>query len=356
LIPIRLPAVSIRLVLCALIAGSWGAAKRPPEPRAGSRIVLGYYAGDAEVVYKSVTSFATCLNAVAVARFGVDKNGSVKGCLANRKLKSFARAHGMKIYACVGNFGKGGDFDGSLAHRVLVDRRGVAITNLMKLTANGTYDGLNLDFEGLAPGDRAAYSRFVIRLAARLHAKGFRLVLSVPPVVEENLADEWAGAFDYKVIGQHADLLQLMTYDEHGPGWSGPGPVAGAAWMERCVAYASTVVSPAKLLLGLPAYGYDWDRTAYTETGAYPPSYLPWTDFPGLLALPGAIKHRDEAACSPSVTYALAGHDHEAWLEDAASIAAKAALVRKYNLGGVSVWALGQEDLSYWKAVMAGLQ
>lgn len=354
--PLALQAASLRLALCALLACAWGAAKGPAQPRAAGRIVLGYYAGDTETVYRSVTTFRSYLNAIAVARFGVGADGAVTGSLPNRRLLPFGRAHGMRTYACAGNFGSDGGFDGALAHGILVDKRTAAVDNLVKLTVAGRYDGLNLDFESMRPSDRAAYSRFVIDLASRLHAKGLKLVLSVPAVTRDDPADEWAGAFDYKVIGRHADLLQLMAYDEHGPAWSGPGPVAGRAWVEQCVAYACTVVSPARLILGLPAYGYDWDLTAFAETGAYPASYVPWTDFPALLAIPGAVRHRDEGSLAPFVTYARDGHDHEAWLEDAVSIASRTALVRKFKLGGISVWALGQEDLSYWKAALAGLK
>ena len=42
------------------------------------------------------------------------------------------------------------------------------------------------------------------------------------------------------------------------------------------------------------------------------------------------------------------------WYEDATSIPLKSALAVSYNLAGVSVFALGFEDLNFWQAVHAG--
>jgi spore germination protein YaaH len=317
--------------------------------------VLGYYAGDLPVVYHSVTAFSKYLSAVSVARYSVDAAGVITGTLSNTGLLPFNRAHGIHNYICVGNFGAGGDFDAAIGHSAIVTNKDAVTTNLTVLARNGGYEGVNLDFEAIKPPDRGAYGKFVIDLAARLHAEGLKLILSVPAETKDDPADDWAGAFDYKLIGQYADLLQLMTYDQHGPAWSGPGPVAGADWLEDCVKYAVSVVSPAKLLIGLPAYGYDWDLTAHAVTGAYPLSYVAWSKFGDWLSVPGAVQRWDDTALSPSVKYTLDGHDHEAWFENTASIKAKTAVVKKYSLAGLSVWALGQEDLSYWKAAMAGL-
>jgi len=348
----RAKGLAVGLALFSLFALACSDKRDLTEFKATSRVSLGFYAGDDPIVYNSVTTYVHYLNAVSVARYSVDTTGAITGSLPNTSLLPFDRGHGIHTYACIVN----GGFDPDLGHSALVTNKAAVLTNLMALTTTGGYEGVNLDFEGLYPSDRAAYTQFVAELAAKLHAGGYKLILSIPSVTVDNPADSWAGAFDYPAIGQNADLLQLMTYDENGPGWSDPGPVAGADWVEQCVAYAATVVSPSKLLIGLGAYGYDWDLTAYATTGAYPDSYIPWTSFSTWLAVPGAVQHWDTATLSPYVTYTLDGHDHVGWYENAASIQAKTALVKKYNLGGLSVWALGQDDLVFWKAAMAGLQ
>ena len=83
---------------------------------------------------------------------------------------------------------------------------------------------------------------------------------------------------------------------------------------------------------------------------------LYWTDMPGLLALPGAQVGRDTAADSPFLRYSLDGDEHEVWYEDTASIRAKASLAGRYHLGGIAVWALGQENANFWQAAHEPLQ
>ena len=52
-----------------------------------------------------------------------------------------------------------------------------------------------------------------------------------------------------------------MTYDQNGSWWTTPGPVAGKEWMRRALQYAVSAVPSTKILMGLPAYGYDWNLT-----------------------------------------------------------------------------------------------
>ena len=134
-----------------------------------------------------------------------------------------------------------------------------------------------------------------------------------------------------------------------------PPGVAGAEWALACDTYAASVVTPSKILIGLPAYGYDWDLTAST-----PPHYVgrtvPWTGFAALIAQGGAVTHWDAKAESPYVDYTSSdGHVHEAWYEDPRSLQAKTAAVVSLGLGGISMWALGDEDASFWRGAGRGL-
>jgi spore germination protein YaaH len=123
------------------------------------------------------------------------------------------------------------------------------------------------------------------------------------------------------------------------------------------VKYATSVVAPSKLIIGLPAYGYDWDLTA-SDGGpnAYVGTSVDWTGFAAIVGTSDAQAHWDSTSQSPYVDYVTTnGHDHEMWYENAKSLQAKTALVTSYHLAGVSMWALGDEDASFWSAVAAGL-
>lgn len=307
-------------------------ASRPATPA----ISLGYYAGDPD-------DYASHVNTLSADLFAVTTSGAVTGSLPAPVLAADQKA-GIRTFACVSNYGTT-DFDPALAHSALTANADTVIGNLAALaTANGLA-GINLDFEAVDPADRDAYSAFVQALAARLHGAGLQLILSVPAKTSDDPNDAWGWPYDYAAISQSADLLQLMTYDEHGP-WGAPGAVAGLDWMGQCVAFALTQAPPSKLLIGLPAYGYDWNLTVKTGTS------FTWKDIPGLIAQSGATPAWDAATASASLTYTASdGSAHVAWFETAQGLAAKAQLVAASHLAGLSVWKLGDEDAAFWSAL-----
>ncbi|HVO12217.1 MAG TPA: glycosyl hydrolase family 18 protein [Vicinamibacteria bacterium] len=325
----------------------------PGPAKLTPRATLGYYTGSSES-YAAISSYHPYLSLVSADVYAVLSSGALSGG-DSLDATANASAHGSRVYACVSNYGAS-DFDAALAHAAMVTHEADTVANLLSLAAGGGYEGVNLDFENLAysanlADDRAAYTSFVHDLAAQLHDRGFKLVLSVPGKTDDSPEDPWSYPFDLAALGKEADYLQLMTYDEHGPGWSGPGPVSGVDWVEDCVVYARTLVPPSRLLVGLPAYGYDWDRTAGSGTS------VSWKDVPALLGRTGAVAHWDRVSHSPYVTYTDgSGHSHEAWYEDAESIRAKARLVTAHDLAGISMWSLGQEDAGFWQAALQGLQ
>jgi spore germination protein YaaH len=320
-------------------------------------VCLGYYTGDAQS-FEAVQQFVEYLSIVSADVYAVEFDGTITGG-DDFGVVAFCRAHGIEVYACVSNYNSDPDvdgFDAALAHAAIVTHRNTVITHLVALAQTGGYDGVNVDFENLATSrdidtDRTAFTAFIRELAERLHAAGLKLAISVPGKTDDSRDNDWAYPFDYGALGRDADLLQLMTYDEHGP-WSDPGPVSGADWVEDCVAYAASLVDPAKLLIGLPAYGYNWDLTAFVPSREeYSAEAFSWSDISELLTRPGAVEHWDAAAQSPYVTYTERGHRYEAWFENAESLRAKTALIAKYHLAGLSMWSLGQEDASFWSAV-----
>ena len=177
---------------------------------------------------------------------------------------------------------------------------------------------------------------------------GYLTVLSAPAELEDNPNDSWTGAFDFAALAPNVDIFQLMTYDENGP-WGPPGPVAGMDWVEPCVQFAVSIVPSSKISLGIPAYGYDWNLTRKTGLQIY------WKNIPTLIAKMNAVPQWDAVSSSPYFSYtAPNGTSHIVWYENAQSVPLKSALTVNYNLAGVSVFALGFEDQTFWDAITAG--
>lgn len=335
------------ILICAMAVASLLASCRgedsAPLP---NHIVLGYYTGDTDSL-DSAQASDTPLNEVAMDLSAVDADGSLHGELS-ADLRTSDRSQGKLSYATVSNFGAT-DFDPNIAHGAMVTHRGATLQNILTLAKTPGLTGINLDFEGISPSDRDAYSGFVADLAALLHAQGSMLMLSVPAKSSDDPSDDWTWPFDYAAIGKTADFIQVMTYDEHVPGQP-PGPVAGLDWMTADLDYAVSQISPDKMLLGLPAYGYDFDVTHSTGV------VVEWRDSAALVASTGGHPEWDPVTESEHFDYTAGdGSMHQVWYETAQGIQDKTHLVVSLKLAGVSMWALGYENGAFWRAVSAGL-
>ncbi len=214
-----------------------------------------------------------------------------------------AHADGLRVFATVTN--RANDFaafDPDLAEAILATpaTRARHVAALVALSREHGYDGIDVDWESLRASDRASFSAFVGLLAVRLHAAGRLLSVDVYDETSDYPTGTEAGARaaeDYAALGRAADELKVLTFGEHGS-FTGPGPLSSPAWMAHVLAYAESQVTPAKIYLGVPFYGFDW--------GVGAPRYLLWSDARALLARHGATVFRSPSG-EASFHYAAGG-------------------------------------------------
>ncbi|WP_024974447.1 glycosyl hydrolase family 18 protein [Ralstonia pickettii] len=314
---------------------------------AAPKVLLGYALGSTTSMASAMNA-ATPVTAISVDVIRADANGGLNGTLPTALL-SGNQAAGKLSYACITNHGASG-FDADIGHAALVTNRAATLRNIVALARTPGLAGINIDFEGLYPADRAAYSNFVADLASQLHAISSTLILSVPPKVADTVSNTWTWPYDFASLGQSADFLQVMTYDQH-DSQGAPGPVAGIDWMQTVLQYAVSVVPAGKVLLGLPAYGYDWNRTANTGVS------VAFKDMQSLITATHAVAQWDSISQSAHFNYiATDGATHEVWYETPQGLQAKAQLANTLGLAGASVWVLGSEDANFWTGISAALK
>jgi len=348
----RLPVLVLSIILasCGGAAGDGSTNPPPPPPKppvTPAYEVLGFFRNNSDSL-ASAMSTSTPVNAISMSLMSVDASGTLYGSVNANLLADDVTSKKIS-YILISNRGAG--TDSSIVHDAMVTNEATTIANLVALwQGSPQLDGINIDFEGIDPADRDAYTQFVGDLAAGLHAVGAKLMLSVAAKTFDNPNSNWSWPYDYAAIGALADVVQVMTYDEHYRGGK-PGAVAGSDWMSAVLTYAASQIDPAKLLLGLPVYGYDWNLTA---GGA---AVVPWKDLPALLASTGASAQYDATTDAGHFTYtATDGSSHEVWYETPQGIQVKAHLAVSLGLAGVSTWALGYDDADFWAALSAGLQ
>jgi spore germination protein len=212
------------------------------------------------------------------------------------------------------------------------------INNILDVLEAKNYYGVDIDFEYIYPEDKTNYENFLRKMTNSLRTAGYMVTTALAPKIRSDQQGLLYESHDYKIIGDIVDLVLLMTY-EWGYTLGPPMAVAPLNSVERVLQYAVTEISPNKILMGIPNYGYDW-----------PLPYVSGTTRAKVVSNVGAIEialqhgatiQFDEAAQAPFFNYYDDnGIEHVVWFEDARSIVAKLALVEKYDLAGVFYWTL----------------
>lgn len=86
----------------------------------------------------------------------------------------------------------------------------------------------------------------------------------------DTIPDDIEYANDYAALNKYCDEVRIMAYDQglvdrklrvqKGNGRL-YAPVADTAWVEKVVAQAVKTINPKKIMLGVPTYGYEWEVT-----------------------------------------------------------------------------------------------
>jgi spore germination protein len=231
------------------------------------------------------------------------------------------------------------------------------VTTLVSLATVNGYDGIDLDYETMNSGgtatDKAAvrtgFVTLVRELGAALHAQG--RILSVTVGARTRSDDPNWAVFDYPGIAPSVDRFRIMTYDYH---WrnGAPGAVAPLSWVNTVIAYAVTVVTPSKIEVGVPLYGYDWPADSTQPDGYGTATSRNYQQAEALRAQYSAVRQWSATDAAPYFSYTAAdGVRHVVWYNDADATKAKMTLVGKYGLRGLAFWTVGYEDSRQWASL-----
>ncbi|MFD0711615.1 glycosyl hydrolase family 18 protein [Paenibacillus sp. GCM10027626] len=219
------------------------------------------------------------------------------------------------------------------------------IASLTARLAELGVEGMNLDFELLAGGDRSLYTAFVRELTDAAHQKGLTVSIDLPR--GEKSWDQYT-AYDHAALAKIVDMVMLMAYDQHWEGGDTIGSVGELGWVEEGVRqFLDYGISQDKLMLGVPFYVREWrigSNGALIDSRA-----VLMKDVPGLISATGAKGSYDAAAGQMKYSYYKNGYTYIFWAETAETLQARVAIAKKYNLAGVAAWRLGFEDASLWQ-------
>lgn len=228
----------------------------------------------------------------------------------------------------------------NLAHIILSNRdlREKVIQNVITIMDNKGYKGLNIDFENVPAADRENYNSFIQLAVDRLHPKGYFVSTALAPKTSATQGGLLYEAHDYPAHGKIADFVVLMTY-EWGYRLGPPQSISPINQMRKVVEYALSVMPANKIFLGFQIYARDW-KIPHIQ-GQEAETYSPQEAIRRATRYGTTIQY-DRLTQSPFFRYVDENNQqHEVWFEDARSAQAKFNLIKRYNLRGVSYWALG---------------
>jgi spore germination protein len=297
------------------------------------------FSADTASSNSSLAHHLTALGAVSPTGWSAAADGSLAGH-PDPSAVARARARGVPIWPLVANDAADPASTSALLHNPAAT--GQLVTSIADGVAAAGFTGVHLDFEGVEGSDKAALTALVQSLATALHKVGAKLAVDIVPhgLAGPNI---FSAAYDDRAIAQSADLVDVMTYDEHGDGGS-PGPVAGLDWQKAELAATLPELQPAHTLLGIPFYARRWD-----SGGGHSDDYQAAVAY--ALSLPGAHVDYDFAAQTPFIR--SADGTSATYFDDADSLLRKLSLVRADGLAGAAAWRLGYEDPAFWSLLSA---
>ena len=290
------------------------------------------------------------VNVVSPSFFYLDKNdGSLKDNVGDAGISyiNWAHSNGYKVWPIISNAEAGIKITSTILNSYT--KRQKLIESIVQKCAQYDIDGINVDFENMYEADKDKYSRFIIELMPRMLEMG--IVTSVDVTAPDG-DPNWSLCFDRNVLGDVADYLIFMAYDQYGTSSTKPGTTAGLNWVEtslkKIIDYDQ--VDTQKIILGMPFYTRQWTITADGQIKDRTVVSMMNIKIPN-----NVEKQWDDTLKQYYIEYASGKNTVKMWIEDGTSIKEKVSLVSKYNLGGTSCWRKDMETSNVWTIIKEGL-
>lgn len=219
------------------------------------------------------------------------------------------------------------------------------INSIVDLANQYNLDGINIDFENMNESDKDMFSRFIIELKPKLQEAG--KVLSVDVTAPDG-GGSWSMCYNRNVIGDVADYIVFMAYDQYGSTSAKEGTTAGFNWVETNLKkfIDREEIKSKKIILGIPLYTRLW-----TEKDGKVTSKIVNMKAVNDVLPKDVTKNWNDELKQNYVEYTKDGATYKMWIEDEESIRAKVSLVSQYNLAGTAAWAKDRENKEIWTVI-----
>ncbi len=285
------------------------------------------------------------VNVVSPAFFHLNTSGELTENVGTQGQAyiDWAHSNGYKVWPMVQNAGNGML---NVTSNIMNDynKRQKLINQIVNYCVKYKLDGINIDFENMKKEDKDMYSRFIIELTPRLKDMG--IVVSVDVTAPDG-SETWSLCFDRNVIGDVADYIIFMAYDQYGTSSNKSGTTAGYDWVNLSLNkfLKTEEIESNKIILAIPLYTRLW--TEDSSGKVVKQSTVSMKNIDSILPS-GVNKQWDDNFKQYYVEYQDGQYTKKMWIEDEKSLKEKINLINSNNLGGVASWEKGMETDNFW--------
>ena len=295
------------------------------------------------------------VNVVSPSFFYLDTDGELEENVGTegQAYIDWAHSNGYKVWPIVSNAvaaNESLDITSNIMNSY--ENRKKLIEDIVEKCVEYDLDGINIDFENMYAEDKDMYSRFIIELTPRLKEIG--MVTSVDVTAPDG-GETWSLCFDRNIIGDVADYIVFMAYDQNGVSSTTPGTTAGYNWVQLNLAkfLQTEAIESEKIILGIPFYTRVWTTNSSGEIISRSTVYM--KDVNSIIP-EGVEKSWDDELKQNYVEYMDGENKKQIWIEDIDSLKAKVSLVKENDLAGVASWQKDMETDEVWQILKEELR
>jgi Glycosyl hydrolases family 18 len=212
---------------------------------------------------------------------------------------------------------------------------------LLQLVRSKSLDGVNLDLEGDGAADQTGLTNLVTTVSSVFHSANARYQVTMDTYASS--AGDPSGFYNIPALSHVVDAFFVMAYELNLKAAPNPGSAMTSTMFsnETAAQQYANAAPAAKVILGLPFFGYDWPTSNGTLTAQ--PEGAPATITAGQEVSSGRPVYWDADTDTAWSSYQVGSQWHEAFFENPTSLYMGAQLAQQYGLGGVGIWALGMD-------------
>jgi spore germination protein YaaH len=310
------------------------------------RYVMSYvYFGTYEQQIEYISISEDIVSVVSPSYFNIDASGALVQNFISDDYINTVHERGIKVVPFLSNH-----WDRE-AGQIALNNLDAITDEIALVISERNLDGINVDIEDVTEKERDKYTELVRLLRTKIPIeKEVSVAVAANPY---GWTDGWHGSYDYKELGQIADHILVMAYDEHYLGGSS-GPVSSISFVENSIKYALKYVDKEKIVVGMPFFGRIWKKD-----GTIKGIGMSNIKIAEIVSKYNAKVQYDPIARSPKAEFTLnvdtviGGQEltkgnYIVWYENSDSIKDKLSLISKYDLKGAGNWSSGQETKDVW--------